>query len=202
MVSEGHGDPETASDMGSASSRPVCIRNKSQGGSFLHMDFQSIGFSNRRIVNCMGKHGSICVSPNMSHSESHSTHEEFQVSIDPDSTPVAEEAMVHKSASNVHCISKKIASSTRSFDSAQNGNMSSKSADFLTGCMATVNRFLQNKGFSVDTRKRMVASWRSGTRKDYAVKFNRFSSWCSERNIDPQCCNCDRLCRFSDKFVS
>ena len=121
----------------------------------------------------------------MSHSESHSAHEEFQVPNDPDSTPMAEEAVVHQSFSNVHCISNEIASSARSLDSTQNGNMSSESTDFQTGCMATVNQSLQNKGFSVDTRKLMLASWRSSTRKDYAVKFNRFSSWCSEREIDP-----------------
>ena len=31
----------------------------------------------------------------------------------------------------------------------------------------------------------MVASWRSGTRKDYARKFKKFSSWCSQLEIDP-----------------
>ena len=31
----------------------------------------------------------------------------------------------------------------------------------------------------------MVASWRSGTRKDYARKFKKLSSWCSQLEIDP-----------------
>ena len=31
----------------------------------------------------------------------------------------------------------------------------------------------------------MVASWRSGTRKDYARKLKKFSSWCSQWGIDP-----------------
>ena len=185
MISEGLCDSQTVSDLGSSFSRPVCIRNESQDCSLLHMESQSVGLSDRRIVNCMGKHGGICFSANMSHSESHSPHEEFQVPNDFDSTPMAEEAVVHQSSSNVSCMSNEIATSARSLDSAQNGNMSSASTDFQTGCMATFKRSLQNKGFSVGTRKVMVASWRSSTRKDYAVKFNRFSSWCSEREIDP-----------------
>ena len=35
------------------------------------------------------------------------------------------------------------------------------------------------------TLESSVASWRAGTRKDYAVKFKKFNSWCSEREIDP-----------------
>ena len=109
----------------------------------------------------------------MSHSESYSAHKEFQLPNNSDSTSVAEEAFVHQSASNVHSMSDEIANSSRSIDSTENPNMPSESSDFQAGCMATVNRSLQNKGFSFDTRKLMVASWRAGTRKDYAVKFKK-----------------------------
>ena len=108
MVYEGLCDWKTVSDLGSYFSRPVCIRNESQDCSHLHLESQSTGLSDRRIVNCMGKHGGICFSANMSHSESHSAHEEFQVPNDPDSTPIAEEALVHQSSSNVHCIPMKL----------------------------------------------------------------------------------------------
>ena len=185
MVSKRCSGPQSVSDLGSASSRPICIGNESEDIFFLHMDSQSTGISNGCVVNCLGKHGGICFSANMSHSESHSAHEEFQLPNNSDSTAVAEEALVHQSASNVHSMSDEIANSSRSIDSTENPNMPSQSSDFQAGCMATVNRSLQNKGFSVDTRKLMVASWRAGTRKDYAVKFKKFNSWCSEREIDP-----------------
>ena len=59
--------------------------------------------------------------------------------------------------------------------------------------MAAINRSLKNKGFSSKARKLMEASWRVGKQKDYSAKF---SSWCSEREIDPhsasiaQCADC------------
>ena len=53
MVSEGLCDSQTVLDLGPSFNRPVCIRNKSQDCSLLHMDSQSIGLSDRRIVNCM-----------------------------------------------------------------------------------------------------------------------------------------------------
>lgn len=63
--------------------------------------------------------------------------------------------------------------------------MSSQPSGVQSDSMAIVDRSFQDKGFSNDTRQLMVASWRSGTRRDYTVKFNKFSSWCSERKIDP-----------------
>ena len=35
------------------------------------------------------------------------------------------------------------------------------------------------------TLENKVASWRSGTRKDYSIKFKKFNSWCCEQEIDP-----------------
>ena len=51
--------------------------------------------------------------------------------------------------------------------------------------MATINRVFKKTGFSKETRKLLAASWRSGTQKDYSVKFKKFCSWCREREIDP-----------------
>ena len=53
MVSEGLCDSQTVSDLRSSFSRPVCIRNESQDCSLLHIDSQSVGLSDRRIINCM-----------------------------------------------------------------------------------------------------------------------------------------------------
>ena len=30
-----------------------------------------------------------------------------------------------------------------------------------------------------------MVSWRSGTRKDYKVKFKQYNSWCTERDVNP-----------------
>jgi hypothetical protein len=63
-------------------------------------------------------------------------------------------------------------------------NISSSSGSVQTECMAAINRQFRTKGFSKKVRKLLTASWRSGTQKDYASKFNRFSRWCSSKQID------------------
>ena len=51
--------------------------------------------------------------------------------------------------------------------------------------MVAIDQQFKKKGFSKQTRKLLTASWRKGTQKDYASKFNKFNSWCSSREIDP-----------------
>ena len=41
------------------------------------------------------------------------------------------------------------------------------------------------KGFFSQSKKLLSASWRAGTQKDYARKFNKFCSWCSSKQVDP-----------------
>ena len=98
---------------------------------------------------------------------------------------MATEKLVHRSPSNVNSLPKETASKTGSVVSGQGQNISPKSATIQSNSMVSGNRSFQDKGFSEDSRKLMVASWRPGTRKDYSVKFKQFSGWCSERKIDP-----------------
>ncbi|MCG7876952.1 MAG: hypothetical protein N0C90_11550, partial [Candidatus Thiodiazotropha endolucinida] len=101
------------------------------------------------------------------------------------SPTMAKETLVYQSPSNVNSMSKEVTTQTRSSVSTEDQNLSPKTRDIQSDCMAIVNQSFQNKGFSDDTRKLMVASWRSGTRRDYSVKFKKFNSWCTERKIDP-----------------
>ena len=185
MVTTQYSSPQAFSDLGDASNRLVCIGSKQENASVLHMVPQSIGTGNRCIVNCLGEHGSLCLSTNLSGSKSTSTHEEISVPDNFDSSPVATEKLVHRSPSNVNSLPKETASKAGSVVSAQSQNISPKSATIQSNSMVSVNRSFQDKGFSEDSRKLMVASWRPGTRKDYSVKFKQFSGWCSERKIDP-----------------
>lgn len=185
MVTKQCSGAQVVSDLGNSADRPICVRGQSENSSVLHMASQSVGISNRRTINCLGEHGSICFSPNLSPAESSSTHEEISVPVNSRSASMAKEKLVHQSASNVDCLSEETTSQTRSVSSTQNKNLSPRSEGFQLSCMASVNRSIQNKGFSDDTRELMVASWRSGTRKDYAIKFKKFSGWCGRREIDP-----------------
>ena len=185
VVFEQCSSPQIVSDLGDTSDRSFRFRSKQENTSVLHMVSQSTGSSNRCIVNGMGKHGSICFSPNLSHSKSATAHEEIPMSDNTHSPTMAKETLVYQSPSNVNSMSKEVTTQTRSSVSTEDQNLSPKTRDIQSDCMAIVNQSFQNKGFSDDTRKLMVASWRSGTRRDYSVKFKKFNSWCTERKIDP-----------------
>ena len=64
-------------------------------------------------------------------------------------------------------------------------DQTSKSRSIQSSCLASIDRSFQEKGFSCESRKLLSASWRQGTQKDLSGKFNKFSSWCSSREINP-----------------
>lgn len=185
VVSEQLSCSQDFPDMGQAINRSVCIRDKSENADILLLDSQSAGTDNRCIVNFLGKHGGICFSPNLFDSQSNTTYEKVSLPNTTNSSSVAEEKLVYESSSNVSGMSNATTSATQSIVSAQNNNLSSESGSVQSCCMAAVDRSFQNKGFSKDTKKLMAASWRAGTRKDYQVKFHKFHSWCSQREINP-----------------
>ncbi|CAC5402811.1 unnamed protein product [Mytilus coruscus] len=52
------------------------------------------------------------------------------------------------------------------------------------------------QGFSQSARTLLSASWQDGTKKDYSSKFEKFNSWCGERQIDPYSANLNQVADF------
>ena len=185
MVSEQCSSAQIVSALGNTSDRSVCFRSKQENTSVLHMVSQSVGSSDRHTVNCVGKHGSIHISPNLSHTKGITAHEEISVSDNTHNPTVAKETLVYTN------LLQMLVACPRKLPLRQDLLVQPKTRIFhpkpeifnLTAWLA-VNRSFQSKGFSEDTRKLMVASWRSGTWKDYSIKFKKFNSWCCEWEID------------------
>ena len=185
MDSEQFGVTEHISDLGYSNDRSVCLGGESQSDNVLFMDAQSSSVCCRRPISVLGEHGGICISSNSIDSQGATTHEEVSLSVDSDCPTVAQETLVYRPSSDVSSMSETTPSNTRPSVSTTNKNSTPKSSSFQACGMVALNRSFQNKGFSTDTRKLMEASWRPGTRRDYAAKFNKFSGWCSEREINP-----------------
>lgn len=98
---------------------------------------------------------------------------------------MATQTLVHRSSAVLNSMSKEVTSYAESTSPAQQFNKSSKSRNFQSSCLATIDRSFQEKGFSSKSRKLLSASWRLGTQKDYSSKFNKFCSWCRTGKIDP-----------------
>ncbi|MCW4309287.1 MAG: tyrosine-type recombinase/integrase [Candidatus Thiodiazotropha endolucinida] len=185
MDTERFGNSEYISDLGYSHDRSVCLGGESQSDNVLFLDSQSTSIGHRRPVSVLGMHGGICVSSNSIDTQSPTTHEEVSLSVDPDSPTVAQETLVYRPSSNVSSMPEATTSDTRPSVSTTDKNNTPKSSNLQACGMAALNRSFKNKGFSTDTRKLMEASWRPGTQKDYAAKFNKFSGWCIEREINP-----------------
>ena len=126
----------------------------------------------------------LCISTNLPGSKGVVAHETGAVSTHADSTTMAEATLVSESAS-VRCSEAYMATNNSSaIESAEVSDISSRSQGIQSELMVAINRQLTAKGFSRGVRDLLSASWRAGTRKDYAGKFRQFSSWCSQRQID------------------
>ena len=123
MDSEQFSDPETVSGIGHPNDRSFRIRSKSQGGTFLLMDSQSKCMGNRCSVCAMAEHECICFSSNIIDSESTTAHEEVPLQADFDCSSVAEETLVHGSASDVGSTSNEASNDTGSIISTHTKNV-------------------------------------------------------------------------------
>ncbi|CAC5420600.1 unnamed protein product [Mytilus coruscus] len=172
-------------NVGRTNNRFVCLSTQSQKTSVLYMATSSQCSSSRCSVDIMGKNVGICISTNMSNSKGIKTHESVQLSTNSDSSKVAKKTLVHRASSKIICKSNKTANKAKSTVSTKHNHLPSKSRSVQADSLAALHKNFRNKGFSRETRKLLRASWRSGTQQDYACKFKRFNSWCSEREQDP-----------------
>ena len=130
---------QTIPDVGVPLDRSVRLRRKSEGSGILHMVSQSTGSDNRSIINCLGEHGSVCISSDLSHTESASAHEEISLSNNLDSHTMAKEKLVYQSSLACSGLSEKTSTESRSVGANTSRNCSPKSTITQSDCMATVN---------------------------------------------------------------
>ncbi|MCG8048370.1 MAG: hypothetical protein N0E48_22590 [Candidatus Thiodiazotropha endolucinida] len=185
MDSERHSSSEDFSFMGYTHDRSVRNRAESQSSNVLFMATKPVSIGNRRLIHFLGKHGRLCVPTSDSHSQGTTTYEEFSVPTNSDCPTVAQEELVHGHSPNVDRLSSEASYTAELASATENQNISPQASGLQSGCMEAIDKSFENKGFSEGSRKLLAASWRAGTQKDYAVKFNRFHSWCGEREIDP-----------------
>ena len=185
MVSPQVSCPSNISDLGVSINRPVCLGRESSDSDFLLMDSTSRSFSTGCPVNFMGKHVRVCIPSNLSDPKGSTTHNPISVSDYSDCATVASQTLVYTASTASGCLPQEASSQGRFTASTQSINTSPKSRGFQSSCLAVIDRNFQKKGFSSQSRKLLSASWRAGTQKDYAGKFNKFCSWCSSKQIDP-----------------
>ncbi|CAC5397867.1 unnamed protein product [Mytilus coruscus] len=184
------------SDIGNPIDRFVCIMGKSQDRNILHLDSSSQCFGLGCSDNSLGEHLRVCVPPNMSDSKDIAIYEAVPLSDNFDCTPVAKETLVHRDFAVTDSLSNKTTSNGQFVVSGQNENFSSKSRNIKSDSMASFNRRFKTEGFSQSVRTLFSASRQDGTKKDFSSKFEKFNSWCGERQIDPYSANFNQVADF------
>ena len=184
------------SEMGGSFSGPVCFESEQTNSSFLYLVPSSECTSDGCSFNIMGEHLCLCLSSDLSHTEGPKLYEAVQVSNNTNSTAVAQEVLVSTNSRIVDSTSSQVASIRESIEATQDSDLPSKSRNVKSECMASINRNFETEGFSKSARDLLVASWRSGTQRDYAAKFEKFSGWCASKQIDPYSATLNQVADF------
>ena len=184
MVIKRSGSKQNFSDLGETFDRSVRFSSEQQNGSVLQLGTTSPGICSRCFHNNLASNVCLCISTNLPGSQSVAAYETGAVSTHFDSTTMAEATLVSGSASVMCSEAYTVTNNSSVIESAEVSDISSRSQGIQSECMVAINRQLTAKGFSRRVRDLLSASWRAGTRKDYAGKFRQFSSWCSKRQID------------------
>ncbi|CAC5386372.1 unnamed protein product [Mytilus coruscus] len=196
MVSEQVYSAADFSDMGNPIDRFVCIMGKSPDRNILHLNSSSQCFGLGCSDNSLGEHVRVCVPPNLSDSKDIAIYEAVPLSDNFHCAPVAKETLVHRDFAVTDSLSNKTTSNGQFVVSGQNENFSSKSRNIKSNSMASFDRRFKTEGFSQSAKTLLSASWRDGTKKDYSSKFEKFNSWCGERQIDPYSENVNQVADF------
>ena len=170
---------ENFSELGESSHGFVCQSGELKNNSVLQLDKQPESICERCSLNFMGEHVCICVSSNSIDPKYIRLHATLSLPNYSDSTTLASQVLVHKAFN-----SQTNSSSSPERSAISKTNITPRSRESEINCMAVIDKRFRTKGFSSKTRKLLSESWRSGTKRDYSAKFRRFSSWCSEREID------------------
>ena len=182
--------------LGGSSDRSFCILGQQTNRDFLHMDSTSSGTSFGCIDNFMGEHIRVCVSPNLSHSEDFAVYEAIPLSDYINSTAVAQETLVSRHSGVTDSASNQTSKSGGFVESTENPDLSPKSSNVESDCLASLDRNFQTEGFSKSARNLLTASWRKDTQRDYSKKFDKFNSWCTEKQINPYSATLNQVADF------
>lgn len=196
MVFEQDSCQSDFSFMGKSNGGSVCLLREQTDGDILFLDSTPECLSNGCTNDILGKHVRICLSPNLSYSESVVLYEAVPLQNNSDSPIMATETLVSTNIGTTSGSSSSVTNLGESTESTQNENLPPKSPNVKFDSVAPLNRNFEAEGFSESTRKLLTASWRKGTQKDYVKKFEKYNSWCGEREINPYSATLDQIADF------
>ena len=187
---------ENIPNFGRPFNRSVCVSRQQANKGILFLDSPSRCFSNGCTHNSMGGNVCLCFSPDMHDTQGIEIYEAVPLSGPTHSASVAKETLVCRPSSVVDSSSNSTSGLGQSAESTQIPDLSSQSSNVKSDGMAALHRNFQAEGFSESARNLLSASWRKGTQQDYIKKFEKFNSWCSQKQINPYTASLNQIADF------
>ena len=177
--------PVSVGDLAQANDRSVCHEAQSSASSVYVTCPGQSGSGNGCSQPVLARSSGLCLSTVLSDRQSAGQDQGHGLSSPPDRSQLAESVLVRRSAQSSGGQSQNTSSVARSTLSSSGQSLPSRSGNAQTARLAPVWQQLQADGFSEQTAKHVARPQRASTSRLYDAKWQFFSNWCFEREIDP-----------------
>ena len=172
------GGPRTTSPM-AGDNRSFCHGDDGEIAGLLRPVVGAPGCGNRCPSATMGQPASLCIPPDCHRQEGSPQAEVLsQLPAHSDSTVLASEGMVSGPSGPAPGHSSGTAPASRPAEATSLSQVPRKSPHASADCMATVQRFARQAGFSRKVAKQLTLCRKKSTRLNYQVKWVKFRRWC------------------------
>ena len=171
------------SEMGTFASRSLCLPTNFPVTTVCELETRSSCHCHRCFLNELGGHQRLCFSSICPHRTLFATGNDaecrpFSVS----SSSMASTALVSSSSTLSSRQASVTSSHTRAFNERQSSTPFDQSS---TGWVGAISQRYQTSGISTETRDILLAAWRRNTSSAYSCAWNKWVSWCCQRQINP-----------------
>lgn len=184
------------SDFRKTNDRPVCIRQKPSASAILHLASERKSSGNRCVFNRLDGTDSICISPNMSNSQSSITDGASTLQAASHCSNVAQEDLVPRSPTPIDQLSFDPSRERGPSQTTQGPVLPPSSRDSQAISVAPQQLARGTPRLSGRARSLVEAAIRQGTRKDYKCKYGIFCDWCNKQGFNPSFVSVEQAVNF------
>ena len=166
--------------------RSVCRQVKYSPESIFQLEARSPSESGRCPSPILERDKGLCFSPVLSNKYVSGESSGGKQSDNSDNSSLAIPGLVPSVTSNVSRLSSVTShESQHCIVSHERATPTDSEQNIKTSRVDGLRRSFNSIGISEETKELLLGSWKSGTRSSYDSAWNKWSSWCSSREIDP-----------------
>ena len=161
--------------------RPVCNLAGGKTPSVLCPSVGTQGNGGRCVPPTLGQPPGVCLPSDSHHKESSSQTESLSpLQAHPDRPLLASKGMVSRSSGTSIRHSNRTTQTPRSTATTAFPSVSRKSPNASSDCVATLERFARQAGFSETVAGQLALCRRTSTRLNYQARWGKFRKWCKD----------------------